>query len=238
MTRKKTVEQNISAEYTTLKHAIMRQKDTLEKALPYVKKSAHTAFAESYRMFAELVINDMPVDSSAYDSIKDANDAAKKIHTEANTPEGSESTTARLVAHVESYINELKMIIKEFPTVEKSFVETDRYERKVGKLSEKTAKAAGIENGKSDGNKMADKTRRNMDKLESERAAFNTKLDSVIDMMKKTNAKYEKVLQCTHTAFWLSEDKFVSFLAEATASVREQCKQDEQAMVDLDVSKL
>lgn len=237
MTRKKTVEQNISAEYTTLKHSVLRQKDSLEKALPYVKKSAHTAFAESYRMFAEIVVNDMPVDSEAYEAVKSANEAAKKIHTEANTPFGSESAPARLVSHVESYISELKMVIKEFPAVEKSFVETDRYERKVGKLSEKTAKVAG-ENGKSDGNKFADKTRRNMDKLESERAAFNTKLDSVIEMMKKTNAKYETILQCLHTAFWLSEDKFVSFLTETTASVREQCKQDEEEMVDIDVSKL
>lgn len=245
MTRKKTIEKKMSAEYTTLKHAVLRQKDTLEGAVPYVKRASHVAFADSYLSFFDLVANDTPVDSSSYDAVRDANDAAKAVHKDAHTPPAADSAPARLLAHVDAYIAELNTVAKEFAAVEKQFVETERYERKVGKLLSADKKTRADKDGAGAADKTtatavkaSDKTVRNMDKREVERAAFHTKLDSVIAMMKKTNAKYETILKCVYTAFWMSEDAFISATDSATKAVREKCKAEVDDLINLDVSKL
>lgn len=233
-TRTKTVEKNISAEYTTQKHAMLRQKETLEKALELVKKHAHSEFADSYKKFNELVSGDAPADTTLFAKSREAGEAVNKVYALSKTPIDKNSPAAQMLAHATAYLAELNTVEKEFHGVEASFVEVERYEKKVGKLN---LKSSGDTKG-SGSDKVADKTRRNVNKLETERAAFATKLDATIEMMKKSNAKYEKVLDCVFTAFWVTEDEFITSTDFRTKEVREKAKQAQAELVDLDVSKM
>lgn len=234
-TRTKTVEKNISAEYTSQKRSLLHSIETLENAVGMVKKKAHSEFADSYKKFTDLISLDTPVDTALYAKTREANEVANSIFNKAKIPLQKESSAARLIAHVEAYMAELKVVEKEFNIVEVGFVEVSRYEKKVGKLSEKVGKAADKTKGS---DKVVDRTRRNLDKLESERTAFNSKLQSVVDMTKKCNAKYEKILDCIYTAFWLSENDFLTSTIKVSQSVRDACIASEDELVALDVSAM
>lgn len=234
-TRTKTVERNMSNDYTTEKHAVQRQKATLVKALEFVKKG-HTGWkdiAESYKKFAEMVLNDTPLDSPLYEKTSKANESANAVHAHMSQPPDSSVAAARLVAHVQAYIAELTTIEKEFPVVEHGFIEVSRYENKVGKLSGKASKSE--KKGNTD-DKTSSRVRKNIDKLEEERAKHRPKLEGVIDMMKRANAKYPKVLHCAHTAYWLYEDSFLTATESHTKETRESCNCVKEELVSLDLN--
>lgn len=233
-TRTKTVEKNISAEYTTQKHMLQSHKKTLEEALELVKKHAHSEFADSYKKFNELVAGDAPADTAVFEKSRTAGEAITKVYSHSKTPIDKSSQAAKMLAHVSAYLAELSTVEKEFSGVEAGFVEVERYERKLGKLARKSG---GEDKGKAS-DKAADKTRRNVTKLETERASFKTKLDATIEMMKKSNAKYEKMLDCVFTAFWVTEDEFLNFTDTQTKEIREAAKQAQIELADIDVSNM
>lgn len=234
-TRTKTVEKNISNEYTSEKHELLRHKATLESALNFVKKG-HTGWkdvADSYKKFAELIDGDTPVDAPMHQKAVEARDSANAVHDHMSAPLSSEAAPAVLVSHVRAYISELETIEKQFPDVEGKFVEFCRYEKKSGKLSDKAAKATDTTSG----DKNVSRANRNVRKLEETRAAFQTKLDGVLDMLKRSNAKYVKVLECAYTAYWLYEDTFITATESRTKGLRSKCESCKDELVKFDVSK-
>lgn len=222
--------------YTTEKQALLRQKATLEKALEGIS-SAHSNWKEiatHYQKFSELIVGDSPVDSTLFGLATEAAAAANATQAQVATPAESAGSPARLEAHVRAYMAEVVTIEKECVAVEAGCVEVNRYKRKVDKLSDRAAKADKAKGS----DKSKERTHRNLDKLEAERASYATKLEGIIDMMKRANAKFETILHCAMVAFWLQEGATIHSFAERSLMVREHAAQVEDELVALDVANL
>lgn len=234
-TRTKTIEKNISNDYTTEKHALLRHKATLEKSLDFVKKghSGWKDVGESYKKFSELIDSDTPLDSPLHERAVQAKMSSNTVHDHLILPPSTDAAPSRLVSPVRAYISELETIEKQFPEVENLYIDVLHYQKKVNKNSKKASKASDTKSG--DNNVRA--ASRNVDKLENCRASFTTKLEGVLDMMKRSNAKYVKVLECAHTAYWLYEDAYIKAVEARTNSVRATCANSTEELLKFDVTK-
>lgn len=207
-TRKKTIEENISAAYTGAKKQLQREKKTLNDALDLIEgtESSWAVVANQQKNFAELMETEAPIEGALHTPATAVVSQARAFQIETTTPAATDDAVAKMVGHVKAYMAEIDTVEGEFKNVETLFTETQRYEKKVGKLSNKENKA--------------EKTKRNMDKLEGARASQQSALDGIIDRMGKTSAKFEAVLQCAQTAFWLKQNKFVATVGEKTQEAR------------------
>lgn len=203
-TRKKTIEGSISAAYTAAKKQLQREKKAITDAVNLIEgtESSWAAVALHLKSFAELIETEAPIEGPLHTPATSVVSQARAFQIETTSPVPTDDPVAKMLRHVKAYIAEIHAVENDFKTVETSFTETQRYEKKVGKLSNKENKA--------------DKMKRNMDKLEGARAAQQSAVDAIVERMAKTSAKFEPVLQCAQTAFWLKQDKFVATVAEKT----------------------
>lgn len=237
-TRTKTREKNMPAEYTTKKHALQREKKTLESTLELIDSSHNSwkSISLSYKKFAELVSSDAGVDTVVFPKAGATATATNELHDHFAAPRPVDHPPARLLAHVKAFIAELETIEKECKALEEQSVEKSRYEKKTRKLEKKTSSTKHVSKAASE-DKTVHKKQSNIHKLEEETAKFDVKFQSTMDMLKKANAKFEKVLHCAHSAFWLEQDEAINFTAEKTASARADASTSKDELVAFDLGK-
>lgn len=225
-------------EYTVEKHSLEREKKTLEHALDLLTHS-HDSWKDlgsSYKKFADLVSGDAGVDGVVFPHAEEAAKAANAVHHKLEVPPESSKPPARLIAHIKAYLAELKAVEKECEAVEKLYVESHRYEKKSQKLARKADRAAGQKDKPVA--KVTEKRNRNLDKYENERNKYNNKLASVMDMLKRSNAKFDKVLHCAHAAYWLQQDEVLTFIVEKTADARGKANEHKDELVNYDLGAM
>jgi len=222
-TRSKTIESSISAPYAAEKKALLRQKKALQKLLR-LNDSAREKWMDVFKLqkdFSEHILLEADFTGDIRSTAEEATSSLRSLETSFFKKKDSSEKSSRIEGHVRSYVAEIEAIEKEFKDVETSFTEVQRYEKKVGKLAEKATKG--------------EKTNRNMEKLQSSRAIYQSKVDGM--GMKITNNKFEAILQCGLHAFWLEQDKYMALINAQTGDVREIAKRLEDALVTVDVSR-
>lgn len=235
-TRTKTVEKGMPDEYTAGKHALEREKKTLEQALELMNNShgSWKHIGHTYKKFAELVSSDAGVDSTVYPEAGETAKAADAVHHKLEAAPDSSQAPARLIAHVKAYLAEINTIEKECVDVEKRWVEKHRYENKASKKKGRFDKFE--RKGKTDkAEKEKDDLIRQENKLANESAPFQTKLTGVLEMMKSTNGKFDQVLHCAHAAYWLEQHEILTFISDKTASTRNNSLAHQDKLVNYDL---
>lgn len=245
----KTLEAGMSPEYISEKHTILREKATLERVLELttVCRKSWLEVMHTQKNVADNIAGDAKVDGTFYPRAAEAAAAVNCIYGFACSPPQADGTISKIETHVRAYLSEVNTVVDKFVDVESGFAEVSRYQRKVGKLSDRTSRLERrVENtgGKSEAankkaqraEKVASRTRRNLTKLEGERAAYESKLNGVINDMKTSSAKYETVLQCAHTAFWLSQQEMLGEITRNSQPVHDYVSAVKDELVDLDVT--
>lgn len=224
-TRKKTIEANISATYTSAKKQLQREKKSLNDALSLMDQSS-TAWVEiavKQKDFAELIETEAPIEGGLHASSTPIVAATRAFQADASAAPEVNDKAGKMIGHVKAYLAEIDSVEAEFKNIETLFTETQRYEKKVGKLTGSKEK-------------KAEKTKRNLDKLEGARAAQQSAVDSCVERMQKTSGKFESMLQCVQTAFWLRQDKFVTAIVDGTTAARTAAEGVSDEMEKLDVT--
>lgn len=234
-TRKKTVENGLPDEFNSEKHAMEREKKTLEQALSLLDNSHESwkQIGNSYKKFADLVSSDANVDASLYPQAGDAAKGANAVHHKLNSGPEVSASRSRMIAHVKSFLAEVSAAEKDCASVEEKWVERHRYENKVSRRQKKMDKAE-----RKSKTEKADKAKRqlieNETKLEAEHVTFNTSLEQAISRMKNINSKFDKVLHCAHAAYWLEQNEMLTFISEKTLDARSNSAAHEKELVEFD----
>lgn len=206
-TRSKKLESSISSEYLTAKKRLQREKKVLVDAVKFVDTSSTPweKIAQTQKEFAELIETEGPIDGSLHVGATKAGLEARALHQSMIGAKPREDV-AKMVAHVRTLITEMDEIEGEFKKVETEFNETLRYEKKVGKLASKE--------------KKAEKANSNRSKLDQARMTYQVLLDSTMSKMVKASGKFEPILQCVQTAFWVSEDHHLKLVTQGSEGTR------------------
>lgn len=207
-TRTKTIDGNMPAEYTAAKQTMVRQKAAVAKAVEMVEsaKKNWTQVFETEKDFAEHILTETAVDGSLYATATESVEGVRNLQKEIAISEAPDSHSVRMIGVAKGFLAEIESIEKEIPDVNTSYTEKARYEKKMGKLQ------------KNDG--KTEKKSKNLDKLENVRAVFDSKMDGIVERIKKANARYEEVLRCVHGAFWMGEGRYMGMVDRNTSSVR------------------
>lgn len=122
--------------------------------------------------------------------------------------EGSTAPHNDLDATVQEYLAEIAAVQEQYKEVTNLNTEMQMYNKKVESLSK--------------GKKVDEtKTARNMEKLEEAKAAYEAKLDSIVDEMKAVYAKRGVALKSAYVAYWSSQLRAFDLLADAMVDTRE-----------------
>ncbi|CDF38504.1 unnamed protein product [Chondrus crispus] len=226
-TRKKTIEANISSAYTAAKNQLLREKKAISDALVLIHDSSAKAWvslASTHKSFAELVDTESPIEGPLHEATTGTVTAARQFHGDASAEPSIGDNTAKMLGHIKAYLAEIESVEADFKKVETLYTETQRYEKKVGKLSSKEKDGKAV------------RKKRNLDKLEGARSAQQSAIDGSLERMGKTSAKFEAVMQCSQTAFWLRQDKLVKSLVALTQSARTAAEDVSEEMAKLDIT--
>lgn len=221
-----TVESIMPAQYTMLKDTLARKKNTLNLSLSAIEEKSSWRWMEIanlHKNFAELLSDNIRLDSPVFSHAEKTIADIDSLHAKFIEPTSITDAPSMMIGHVRAYITDIEDIEKEYKSVERKAAEKQRYEKKVAKLTTKE--------------KNIGKTHRNMEKLEGARVGFRNAVEALMERMEETNKKYEAVIQCAQTAFWLHQNKFIKLVQEKSMYAREVAAALSERVEQLDVTK-
>jgi hypothetical protein len=160
------------------------------------------------KAFADAFSNKYPDKDQVRDFSKtSANKSQALVKEFVLKTEGSTAQHHDLDATVQAYLADIAAIQEQYKEITDLNTEMQMYDKKVNDLSK--------------GKKVDEiKTARNMEKLEEAKAAYEAKLDTLVDRMKAVYSKRGIVLKSTYVAYWSSQLRAFDLLSEALVDTR------------------
>lgn len=206
-TAKSTIESNISPEYVTEKRKLQRQLKGAEKVLKSLRRSdlAWLEVVAASAKFNDEIMTEASESGVVRSLASDMNKATQEMEKKMKKVSDVNDLDMKLRTHIKSFIAEATDVSKSFVDAETSHTEVKRYEKKVEKLTKK--------------NKKPEKTARNVDKLASVRVVYHSKIEDMVERMKKTTEKYETVLQCAQYSLLMGQINKLKIVDENAGEV-------------------
>lgn len=225
-TRTKTINKNISAEYTVAKNLLNRQRTAVEGALKHIgsAKDSWLAVHKAESEFSEHILTETEVDSPIYAAVNGAAVQVRECQTEISAAETADAPVTKIMSKIKAFVAEVEAVEKDFKDVETSYTEVARYQKKVDKLNNKSKKEEKVKN--------------NLDKLAGSRAVYQNKVDGCVNKMGMTSSKFDTVLKMIMAVFWGTQGKYLAVVSNHTKEVRTTAVTDLGIMVDTDMSTI
>ena len=222
-TSTKKIENGINAEFTDNRQKLALVSASLKTLLKQINSTSKiwAGVTRHQRSFAESLVaafpSEGPVRQHAQEVEATVRDLERSLDKESNL-----ATHNRLVTILNDYQALITGVEKEYPTVEASFSEVLRYQRKVDRL-EKKVQRQEIHN-------------RNLEKLHATRAEHDGSISALIQRMKNVYNKHEVVFQCAHHAFWIAHDTYGQTVNEATKLIRLESVSTKEHLVGINIT--
>lgn len=165
--------------------------------------------AQKQKVFADAFSNKYPDKDVVRDFAKTSASKSQALVKEfVLKTEGSSAPHHDLDNIVQEYLAEIAAVQEQYKEVTTLNTEMQMYNKKVEDLTK--------------GKKLDEtKTARNMEKLEEAKAAYENKLDTIVEEMKEIYGKRSIVLRSTYIAYWSSQLRAFDLLKDALTETRD-----------------
>lgn len=225
-TSRREVTSSISGEYLDYKQRLAQLHASLIKLMAKANEvpAAWDRVFQLQRDFCATAESQYP----ANDALKARSTAASEkmyaLGRKLSKHKGNQCAFDDIKKQVRAFLLEVERVQKEYPPVERSFSEFVRYQKKCDKLEAKKER-------------KQNKILRNLDKKDESRAAYQEKLNSLVERMKIVYAKHPVVYKMLVTAFWLHNTELISMVTEGTKAMCVDAAVAENFFADVDIAQ-
>lgn len=222
-TRKKTIKSGISAEYTDNSQKLETVSASIRSLIKEINgaRNIWLEVAKHQHHFANALLQSLPVEGSVRTHAKEVETTVRELQRLIMEDEGMGAPHKKITSVLDAYLNLIDSVAKDYQPVEAAYTEVLRYQKKVDKLTKKSKKESVLS--------------RNMEKLTSARATYDTKLMELLARMHLAYDKHEAVFQCAHHAFWIAHDKYAQVVNDTTKAIRWESVAVREYLVNIDV---
>lgn len=225
MTKQKTINENLDAEFVTLRS----QLDGISKSLKMLSsqirtsRQAWTQVAKQQADFSSKLTSSLPQGGMVQAHAREVEERIQSVYRRLIEEDGRGSTHERITSVLDTYQNMIDELEKEYPAIELAFTETRRYGGKVDNLNNKKKK---------DNVKLTRNARKKEDALKD----YRLKSEDIKRRMRIVLDKHEAVFQCAHHAFWLASNTYETTIEDATEPIRLESVAVHKQLEDIDVA--
>lgn len=224
-TRQKTIDQNISAEFTDNRNKLNGVYKSIKLLIKHIEATGQVwaAVGKQHVSFAEALVASLPAEGPVRVHAREVEETVRRLQRDMLTDVNETAPHMRVLAILRNYLEVVNAVQSEYPDVETTFTEVARYQRKVDKLAKKGAK-------------KRESLDRNITKQQTAQREHETALTNILERMKSAYDKHEAVFQCAHHAFWLAQERYASAVNEATKNIRWESMALRDHLVNIDVA--